>query len=153
MSEPLKIAFDIGGVLSKYPERFRRMAIALLASPDVEVHVITDMHDRAYLLETLRSNGFGFIPEHRVHNADYVGHGEMCKAIILRDLGIDILIDDFGGYTAWDSTFGPAPIRCLVQPDPFRPYWSESWRTGDDHQFGRRVYAPPPGREEAADGP
>lgn len=137
---PLKVAFDIGGVLSKYPERFRRMAMALHVSPDVEVHVITDMHERESTLEHLLANGFGFIPADRVHNADYAGLGEMCKAVILRDLGIDVLIDDFGGYTAWDSSFGPAPIRCLVQPDPFRPYWAEGWKTGDDHQFGRRVF-------------
>jgi len=36
----------------------------------IECHIITDMPDRAKTLAMLAANGFGMIPEARVHNAD-----------------------------------------------------------------------------------
>jgi hypothetical protein len=52
-----------------------------------------------------------------------------------------MLIDDFPGYVQWDSSFGPAPIRLLSQPDPFKPYWAPDWKTDPkDGDFGRRVF-------------
>ena len=47
--------------------------------------------------------------------------------------------DDFVGYMPWDSTFGPAPIRLLVMPDPHKPYWADSWKA-DGYDFGRRKW-------------
>ena len=41
-----RIGFDIGGILSKYPDILRPIVAALLAAPDVEVHVLSDMHPR-----------------------------------------------------------------------------------------------------------
>ena len=52
----------------------------------------------------------------------------MCKAVLLSELKIDIFFDDFIGYLAWDSSLGPAPIRLLVMPDPYKPYWADSWK-------------------------
>ena len=138
----MKIAFDIGGVLSKYPEQFRVILHALAQSPFIQVHVITDQHDRDYTLEQLRENGFN-IPAERVHNADYARYGEMSKALIMKKFDIDMLIDDFPGYMAWDARLGPAPVRLQVQPDPYRPYWSPQWKTRPgDGEFGRRVCPP-----------
>jgi hypothetical protein len=48
----MKIAFDIGGVLSKFPDQFRHLAL-LAISGSWEVFVITDMHDRASVLKML----------------------------------------------------------------------------------------------------
>lgn len=133
-----KIAFDIGGVLSKYPDFFRTL-LPILEGGGIEIHVITDMHDREETLKMLRDNKFS-IPEARVHNADYKQHVEACKAIILRDLQIDAIVDDFPGYLVWPFE-GEAPIRLHVQPDPYRPYWDNSWEcSGGD--FGRRKYMP-----------
>lgn len=132
----MKIAVDIGGVLSAYPEQMQELLQPL--SSVHEIHVITDMHDRAETLVMLKENGFGWIPEERVHNADYARYGEMCKAMILHSLGIDLMLDDFGAYVTWDSQLGTAPMRWLVMPDPFRPYWDKNWKcSGGD--FGRRV--------------
>ncbi len=133
-----KIAFDIGGVLSKYPDFFRTL-LPILEAGGVEVHVITDMHDRAETLKMLGDNEFN-IPEARIHNADYKQHGEACKAVILRDLQIDAIVDDFTAYLVWPFG-GKAPIRLHMQPDPYRPYWDNSWKcSGGD--FGRRKYTP-----------
>lgn len=138
----MKIAFDIGGVLSKYPNEFKTILRGLAQSKEIEVHIITDQHDRDYTLQQLWDNGF-HIPKERVHNADYERYGEMCKAVILKNEGIDVLIDDFGGYAAWDHRMGSAPIRMLVQPDPYRPYWASDWKTKSiDGDFGRRVCPP-----------
>jgi hypothetical protein len=133
----MRIAFDIGGVLSKYPEIFRPFALAMKGSPDVELFVITDMHIRADVLETLKMNDFGFIPEENVHCADYETHGEGCKAVLLKELAIDIFFDDFIGYTVEPA----CPVRCLVMPDATRPYWSDDWKVaGDKPDFGRRRF-------------
>ena len=133
----LKIAFDIGGVISKYPQQMREV-IWSLKTCGHETHVITDMHDKEDVLKQLKDNEF----EHYfdfVHCADYATHGELCKAVLLRDIKIDMFYDDFVGYTMWPPHFGPAPIRMLVMPDGYRPYWHPDWRcSGGD--FGRRVY-------------
>lgn len=133
----MRISVDIGGVLSAYPHELQAMLQAF-DSDGHEIHVITDMHDRAETLKQLEANGFGWIPDDRVHNADYKTHAEMCKPVLLRELGIDAHIDDFPGYLVWDSSLGPAPLRLLVCPDAFRPYWHPDWKcTGAE--FGRRV--------------
>jgi hypothetical protein len=136
----MKVAFDIGGVLSKFPETFRAMVAALI-SGGAEVLVLTDMHDRPAMLDMLGRNGV--VPPVReadVHVADYARHGEACKAILVRDLGIDVLIDDHGGYLAWPWAT-PAPVRLLVTPDPRRPYYAPGWETGGaEGDFGRRAF-------------
>lgn len=136
---PLKVAFDVGGVLSKYPAEMRNIMTAMAASGTIELWVITDMHDRPETLKQLEENGFGFVPEERVLNSDYATYGEFCKAVLLKEHGIGMLVDDFGGYVAWDSQLGPAPIRLQVMPDPFRPYWHPDWKESSGSDFGRRV--------------
>lgn len=134
---PLRVARDIGGVISKYPDVIRTFAQTLTAG-GAEVYVITDMHDQPAVCATLARNGFGFIDPARVHCADYATHGEGCKAVLLRDLQIDVMLDDFVGYVAIPG----CPVRCLVMPDATQPYWHPTWQTGDDLEFGRRVYRP-----------
>lgn len=144
MSRPLRIAFDIGGVISKYPDLCRQLIWAL--DPDsAEIHVITDMHDREQVLAMLERNGLGWLEQKRVHCADYDKHGEGCKAVLCRELEIDIILDDFVGYVAVPG----APIRCLVMPDATRPYYADSWRTiGNEGSFGRRVFVEPTDQED-----
>ena len=134
---PVRVAFDIGGVLSKYPDELRRLARCVVAGGG-EVFVITDMHDRAHVLDTLAANAFGFVPAENVYTADYDQHGEGCKAELLRELVVDVFLDDFVGYV----TPGGAPIRCLVMPDASKPYYHESWTTlGGEPTFSRRTYS------------
>lgn len=133
----MRMAFDIGGVISKYPAVFREIVCSLLESCRGEVYVITDMHDKASVLKQLSDNGFGMIPPINVYCADYDRHGEFCKAILLRDLGIDVFVDDFFGYVQWDSQLGPAPVRLLMAPDGFKPYWADDWKC-EGGEFGRR---------------
>jgi len=139
----MRIAFDIGGVLSKYPDQFRRLLHRLTERfPTffgVDIFVITDMHDVDEVYEMLVMNGFDMIHKDNVYCADYKTHGEGCKAELLRDLEIDLFFDDFLGYMMLPSD----TIRCLVIPDPHRPYWHKSWKTKDKSDFGRRVYTKP----------
>lgn len=139
----MRVAFDIGGVLSKYPDQFRRL-IERLMDPrptfnNVEVFIITDMHDIDEVYEMLVLNGFGRIKKTNVYCADYKTHGEGCKAELLRELKIDLFFDDFLGYMMLPCD----TIRCLIIPDPHKPYWHESWETKDKSDFGRRVYTKP----------
>jgi hypothetical protein len=141
--KPIRIAFDIGGVLSKRPEIWRPLVNILLKNGNsygIEAFVITDMHDTGAVCRMLEDNGF-VIPVNNVHSADFETHGEMCKAVLCKELGIDILIDDFPGYVN-DGDH----IRLLVMPDTKRPYYATAEKEGDPHwhtdgsegNFGRR---------------
>lgn len=130
----LRVAFDIGGVISKYPDIMLRMVTALLAG-GAEVHVVTDMHDHADVVRQLAANGFGDIPAERIHCADYNAHGEGCKAELLAAIGIEVFLDDFIGYVA----AGGCPVRLLVMPDASKPYYADEW-IGSAAEFGRRTY-------------
>ena len=134
----MKIAFDVGGVLSKYPSVFRPLLDALGAiepfGSKIEVHVISDMHPVEKVIEVLKLNEMRVL-NHRVHSADYKSHGEMCKSILCEELGIDLLIDDFPGYVASGNH-----VRLLVMPHPNEPYFHDDWKTdGSEGEFGRRV--------------
>lgn len=130
----VRVALDIGGVISKYPDVMRDFARSLLDGGS-EVFVVTDMADHEAVLSLLAHNGFDFIPTENVRCADYVSHGEGCKAEVLRELRIDMVLDDFIGYVAIDG----CPVRCLVMPDASQPYYAKSW-IGPDVGFGRSVY-------------
>ncbi len=132
--KPVVVAFDVGGVLSKYPA-----AVALLhaldAAPGVEVHVVSDMHPVSKTLDMLDRNGICLAAE-QVHSADYARDGEGCKARLCERLGVDVLVDDFPGYVA---TPGKPALRLLVMPDPAEPYYHDDWKTdGSEGDFGRR---------------
>lgn len=133
----MKISVDIGGVLSAYPQEMQALLSSLVRDHH-KIYVITDMHDREEVLTQLRDNGFGWIYPECVYIADYATYGEMCKPVLLRALGIEMHIDDFPGYLVWDSSLGPAPLRLLVSPDAFRPYWHPDWKC-EGGDFGRRV--------------
>lgn len=144
----MKIAFDIGGVLSKYPDVFRPLlkrlllpsaAISLWESELIEVYVISDIKPHAKAVAFCYDNGFD-VPLKNIVCADYQAHGENCKAVLCAELEIDILVDDHMGYVcAPDSP----PVRLLVMPDPSRPYYADDWKTdGSEGVFGRRN---PPG--------
>lgn len=135
----LKVGFDVGGILSK-DNRWRELAIIITYSyTETEVYVITDMHDKYKVLQVLSDNDLDFIPPERVFCADYARWGEACKAVLLKELQIDIFFDDFVGYLQWDSKLGPAPLRCLVMPDWNKPYYHDKWRNAGEADFGRRV--------------
>ena len=128
----LKVAFDIGGVLSKYRELVR-LYETLQDNECVEVVVISDMHPVQKMIDMLTLNSFKIDPS-RLFSADYAKHGEGCKAVLCKELGVDILIDDFIGYVA-DGDH----VRLLVMPNSTKPYYRDEWQTGgigDD--FGRR---------------
>jgi hypothetical protein len=126
----MKIAFDVGGVLSKH-KGIRDLFNQLHFLREVEVYVISDMHPVEKIHEMLKLNG---IDTYRVYSADYKKYGENCKKVLCEELGIDILIDDFMGYLAQGNF-----VRLLVMPDPNEPYYSDDWKTdGSEGDFGRR---------------
>jgi len=130
----IKIGFDIGGVLSKYPEIFKPLIDALSKSQDIELHVLSDMFPVEKCQDWIINKNNLNIKSDNIHSCDYNEHGELCKAIKCKELGIDIMIDDFVGYVAEGS-----PVRLLVMPDPHRPYFHDDWKTdGSEGNFGRR---------------
>lgn len=125
---PLRISFDIGGVLSKHPAVYRKMMQAL-ADGGAEVYVITDMSDHERAVKLLGTNDFDVLPE-RVLCADWDAHGDMCKAELIRQHGIQVHVDDFLGYSA-----GAAEVEGCVSllgwPDPYAPYYHEDFVCDD----------------------
>lgn len=130
----MKVAFDVGGVISKYPDTFRELIVVLRMVNTIDVFVISDMHPKEKIVEVLKLNNIP-VRDSNVYSADYDKHGEFCKAWLCRSLDIDILVDDFVGYVADGSH-----IRMLVMPDSTKPYWSNKWKTTSDSNFGRRHY-------------
>lgn len=127
----MKIALDIGGVISKYPTAFKM----LIALPAVEVHIISDIHPVEKIISMLALNDI-FMSPGRVHSADYITHGENCKAVLCAQLGITFMVDDFMAYVA-DPV--PGTVRLLVMPDTSLPYYAGEWKTdGTEGDFGRR---------------
>jgi hypothetical protein len=137
----MRIGFDIGGVISKYPKEFYNFFWDYFINKDYpdEVFVITDQHPKEQVVKVLKDNGFEFIFESNIHCCDYETYGNAAKAKLISELKLDMFIDDFDGYLQWDSSFGPQPILLKVQPDFFKPYWHDSWKC-DGGDFGRRKY-------------
>ncbi len=132
MSDPFRVSFDIGGVLSKYPHVFRPMVRALVAG-GAEVYVITDMPDHGQSVKFVRENGYDVAPE-RVLNADYAEHGERCKEVVIESHKIDLHVDDFPGYCAHSKC-----VSLFVWPNPELPYYHDDFVTdGSEGAFGRR---------------
>jgi hypothetical protein len=146
----LKVGIDVGGVLSKYPNEWRRL-IESLTGPEArcEVYVITDISPISYVIEVLTDNGFiipdndyaySLIKPENVLSADYEQYGNYAKAVVMREKGIEVYIDDDEKYLQWDTVFGPQPLLLKIVPDPLKPYWSDEWiQTGE---LGRRRFSP-----------
>lgn len=139
MKKLIRIAFDIGGVLSKYPHIWK--PIIMVMAP-LDVHIITDMHPNEKAVQVVHGNGFTMIPADHIHSADYAKYGEACKAVLCKELEIDILIDDFIGYVADPG----ATIRLLVMPNSAEPYYHPNWKT-DEGVFGRALHKTLPAQD------
>ena len=114
----MKLAFDIGGVLGKYPGVFIPM-ISALQKGGAEVFVITDIPEKETAQALLDKYGYS-IPPKMILIADFQKHGERCKAVLIKEYGIDVIIDDHPGYCA-DS----GCVSLFVWPDPSVPYEAE----------------------------
>jgi len=114
----MKLAFDIGGVLGKYPSVFLQM-ISALHDGGAEVFVLTDISEKKVAQEQLNKYGFNIMPEN-ILCADFEKYGERCKSVLIKEYGIDLLVDDHPGYCA-DS----GCVSLFVWPDPHKPYESQ----------------------------
>ena len=120
----MKIAFDIGGVLSRYPMAFYDL-MGILSRGGADVHIISDM-PKAAALDALRLNGFHSIPPDKVHSADFAKYGDLCKTRLCESLGIDVLIDDRPDYCAAGSFIG-----MVLSPRPETAYFASDWKHHD----------------------
>lgn len=127
-TKPLRVSFDIGGVLSKNPALFREM-MRILEAGGAEVYVLTDMPDHAKAVKLLAANGFSVASE-RVLCADWDMHGDMCKAVLIEQYGIQLHIDDFPGYSAGAGTVDGC-VSLFTWPDPYAPYYHEDFVPDD----------------------
>ena len=118
----LKIGFDIGGVLSKYPHEMRVLLNALSESKEIELHCISDMHF-SQIKDVLQKNDFlKYFRVRNIHSANYETFGDDCKAHILTEYEIDVMIDDRLEYLLSGCTIGlqTAPRNGL-------PYHHSDW--------------------------
>jgi hypothetical protein len=136
----MRIGFDIGGVISKYPQEFKEIienfSIDMPYADYSNVFYISDMHPKEKIIQALKDNSIPF-SEANIYSADYEKYGNMAKAVLIKDLSLDVFVDDFDGYLQWDSWLGPQPLLLKVMPDAFKPYWHDDWKC-DGGEFGRR---------------
>lgn len=129
----LKVSFDIGGVLTKYPHIFRPIIDAFLKSDAVEVYVLTDMHEHSKAVKFVQGNGFN-IPAERILTARYSENGEECKAEMIKEHGINLHVDDYPGYCDHREC-----VSLFVWPNATEPYYHDTFQTdGSEGDFGRR---------------
>ncbi len=74
LTDGLKVAFDIGGVISRYPEHMKLMMYAL-ARGGVKVYIVTDMQLHQ-AKACLKENGFDFVDENLILSAVWQDHGD-----------------------------------------------------------------------------
>lgn len=117
----IRIGFDIGGVIGKYTEEMVALMKACARSELFEVYVITDM-PRALALAALRANGIPF-DENTLLCADFAKHGDLCKAVLMEEHRIDIMIDDRPDYITQGVKIG-----LCVMPRPHIPYIHPDWK-------------------------
>jgi hypothetical protein len=119
----MRISFDIGGVISRYPKQMKMLIWALLQSC-IDVYVVTDM-PWPTARELLNSNGFDCIDDDHLKSADWNTHGDRCKAMLLKQLAIDIHFDDYPAYCVTDCD----TIGMFVWPVPSKPFSAPGWKT------------------------
>lgn len=134
----LRVAFDIGGVISRYPEKMKDFMEALHRG-GAEVMIVTDMN-QADALACCRENGLMEFVGHKgipktddvehdwsirqswVVSADWSRDGDLCKSNVVEECEIDILIDDRPDYVATGDFIG-----LVLSPRPGVPYYAAGW--------------------------
>jgi len=116
----MKIAFDIGGLISRYPEQMTTMMRALIAG-GVEVYIITDMNQQD-ALTACRENNLDFIPPERILSGDWSKCGDRCKTVLCEEHEIDIMVDDRPDYCAEGNFIG-----LVLSPRPQVLYYAPGW--------------------------
>lgn len=124
-----RIGFDIGGVISKYPQEMKEMMWMLqghdsVESSPFEIYIITDM-PRAQAIAMLKENKIWFEPE-RLLCADWAKNGDKCKSILMKEHEIDIMIDDRLDYIMEGCRIG-----LFVVPRPEVGYYAKNWKFPD----------------------
>jgi hypothetical protein len=117
----MKIAFDIGGVISRYPQQMIQFMRALTIG-GIEVHIVTDIpyHAALWLCQVNRIE----VPFNQIHSCDWAKDGDLCKTKKCEELGIDILIDDRPDYCAVGKFIG-----LVLSPRPTIPYYAPEWQS------------------------
>lgn len=120
----MRVAFDIGGLISRYPKEMKRLMEAL-SDGGVEVHIVTDMN-AGDAWNACVNNGLDLLVDpRRVHSCDWSQHGDLCKTEMMERMGIDILIDDRPDYCASGKFIG-----LVLSPRPHIDYYHRSWNKG-----------------------
>lgn len=117
--EKLKIAFDIGGVITRFPDIFYKLIHALHKSEEVELCIITDMPIDIALKYVKKYRVLDVVEKENIRHADYSKYGDNCKKILCERLGINILIDDHFGYV-----HNAPELGLFVVPRPEKPYYA-----------------------------
>jgi hypothetical protein len=132
----VKVAFDIGGLVSRHPALMCDMMRALAAG-GVDVYVLTDMNPRdAYT--ACRDNAVPVRPD-RILSANWAEHGDLCKTKLVELHGIDVLVDDRPDYCASGDFVG-----LVLSPRPEVPYNHPDWV----NRTSQTVCVPPEHYEE-----
>ncbi len=92
----IRISFDVGGVITKYPSEFVAIIDALQKSKIIEVFILTDMDYQA-TKKILIKCGLKFKLQN-ILNADWEKYGERCKKVLIEKHNIHVHFDDLPSY-------------------------------------------------------
>ncbi len=124
MLDVLKVAFDLGGLISRYPGEMKTLMACLIRS-GAEVFILTDMNHIDARRAITENNLGGFISadwSKHILSADWSKHGDLCKTILMEMHKINILIDDRPNYAAIGNFIG-----LVLSPRPHVPYYHNTW--------------------------
>jgi hypothetical protein len=127
----MEIAFDIGGVIGKYQVIFIPMMTAL-AKGGIEVYIVADIPDKKQALSVIDDLVYS-IDVDRVLCADYSQYSERCKAVLIKEYGIDVLVDDHPGFCADSGCICRLSGQILISP---------TWRNNDSKNLTSTKSAP-----------
>lgn len=121
----MRIAFDIGGVISRYPKQMKEMIKSFIQSGH-DVYIITDMNPTD-ALSACENNDILLtgIKQENIISANWSEHGDLCKSVVMKNLSIDVMFDDRPDYI-----YEGVPIGFFLMPRPSMPYYAAEWNSG-----------------------
>lgn len=139
MLEVLRIAFDIGGVISRYPGEMKTLMQRLI-NGGAYVFLLTDMNradahaacrenklynfigHRGLIGSGINGAGTEDLREQYILCANWSDYGDQCKTRLMEMNKINFLIDDRPDYCAEGDYIG-----LVLSPRQHIPYYHNSW--------------------------
>lgn len=117
----LRVGFDIGGVISRYPVEMKAIMWALVLG-GAEIYIVTDMNPTDAAAACRENDLDTIVPADHIISANWSDHGDLCKTKVIERLKLDFMLDDRADYCAAGDFIG-----FVLSPRPHVPYYHKTW--------------------------